>query len=67
MATTRRSGRSVFSASAIAPEPVPTSTTRAPSGNPSAASTTNSVSGRGISTRGSTARSIVRKPFEPRM
>ena len=65
--TTARSGRSSFSASAIAPEPVPTSATRAPSGSDSAASTTCSVSGRGTSTRGSTASSIVRKPFSPRM
>ena len=60
---TSRSGRSCFNASAIAPDPVPTSTTRAPAGNPSAASTTCSVSGRGISTRRSTANSMNRKPL----
>ena len=38
-----------------------------PRGSSSAASTTCSVSGRGISTRASTARSIVRKPLLPRM
>ena len=58
VATTLRSGRSSLSASAIAPEPVPTSTTRAPCGRSSAASTTCSVSGRGISTRASTASSM---------
>src|SRR5215207_6813735 len=67
VATTSRSGRSDFNASAIAPEPVPTSHTRAPRGRLSSASTRCSVSGRGISTRGSTASSIERKPFEPRM
>ena len=36
-------------------------------GNDRAASTTNSVSGRGTSTRGSTASMIVRNPFSPRM
>ena len=44
-AITSRSGRSCLSASAIAPEPVPTSTTRAPCGRSSAASTRCSVSG----------------------
>ena len=58
VASTSRSGRSSLSASAIAPEPVPTSTTRAPAGSPSAASTTYSVSGRGISTRRSTGSSM---------
>ena len=67
VATTSRSGRSDFNASAIAPEPVPTSQTRAPCGRSSTASTRCSVSGRGISTRGSTASSIERKPLEPRM
>jgi hypothetical protein len=54
-----RSGRSRFSASATAPEPVPTSQRARPRGRSSAASTRCSVSGRGISTRGSTASSIV--------
>ena len=51
---TRRSGRSEISARAIAPEPVPTSCTRAPSGSSVPTSTSSSVSRRGHSTRGST-------------
>ena len=60
-AVTRRSGRSLSRARAIAPEPVPTSCTRAPSGSSAPTSTSSSVSRRGISTRSSTAISISRK------
>ena len=60
VATTRARGRSLAIASAIAPEPVPRSATRdgAPGAmRSSASSTRSSVSGRGISTAGDTARS----------
>ncbi len=66
VASTSRSGRSSFSASAMAPLPVPTSTTRMPCGSSATAhSTSASVSGRGMSTRGSTASSRWRKPLVP--
>ena len=54
VAHTSRSGRSSFNANATDPLPVPTSTTDAPDGSVSPISTSNSVSGRGISTRRST-------------
>ncbi len=60
-----RSGRSDISASAIAPEPVPTSWTRAPSGSVVPTSTSSSVSRRGHSTRESTAMSRLRNGALP--
>ncbi len=66
-AVTRRSGRSLSRARAIAPEPVPTSCTRAPFGSSTPTATSSSVSRRGISTRSSTAISISRKRQLPRM
>ena len=57
---TSRSDRSSFSASATAPLPVPTSTTRAPREGVKPTSTSSSVSGRGIRTRGVTT-SVIRR------
>src|SRR5689334_15325075 len=67
MPVIRRSGRSSARASATAPQPVPTSATRALEGSDSAASTNNSVSGRGIRTRLSTRKQIPRNHLCPRM
>ena len=63
----QRSGRSCFKASAIAPLPVPTSTTLAPTGSERPTSTSSSVSGRGTSTRGSTVSSTCRNARRPTM
>ena len=65
-AVTCRSGRSSRSASAIAPEPVPTSCTRA-LGEVERGLHEQLASGRGTSTRGSIFSSMLRKPFRPRM
>jgi len=68
-AVTCQPGRSLAIASAMAPEPVPRSATRAdgPGISSKARSTSNSVSGLGTSTAGVTARRSVQKSLNPRI